>query len=341
MMSFRSEVFSLCNRIKRNTETNQLQELIKSLNVYMEGQELPNRSSFGYISRHSNNQFYGYLFTDENITAYKQDALFQDLIGLQEDERTILQRGQATINLVISECLGDIESIYPALVKVLNPYSRFKPIKNITADPFLKSEDVAKVCQAFKETACYKNLINSRMSELIKKLPETQLFQLCEIMNRDIMQNPYNIVSSDIKSLALQYANNSDLPQNLLFRDACLMIALREMLRIASQLVFTALIGGDLIILNDDNIIQIEKNESNIINKFMTVLIQDVPIHNGIDIVGGVVLIDCHPNDDYYIHEFGFVKSETLSMSQDTGITTKLSFSILDESLNPIFNLTN
>ncbi len=341
MKSFRSEVFELCKLLKRVPDVEPIKLLIMNLNVHTDDESMGDRSSFGYVSRHSHNQFFGYLFTDENVSLYNKDQLFKDISALQTSERCLLERGQATIDLFINEALCDLGKTYPNLVKVLNPYSQFKPIKQITADAFLTKEEISKCVLAFKNTAPYRNLINSRISGILKTISEKQLFQLWQLMYQDIIQKPYDTVSSDIMEMALKYTNNQNLQENLLFKSACLILALREMLNVVAQLMFTAMVGEDLIVLDNDNIISIEKNESNLVNKYMIVLVQDLPIRCGIDTVGSIVLIDCEPLDNYHIHEFGFVKAETFSMNEDTGMTNKLSFSIIDEDLNPIFNLTN
>ena len=72
----------------------------------------------------------------------------------------------------------------------------------------------------------------------------------------------------------------------------------------------------------------------------MTVLVQGIIVQPIIGAVGNVLLIDCDPSADHHIHEFGFVYGETISHTRDTGGTSKLTFKILDEHLNPMSPLT-
>ena len=53
------------------------------------------------------------------------------------------------------------------------------------------------------------------------------------------------------------------------------------------------------------------------------------------------MIIMCDLPDGLTIKEFGTVKKTTMNLNVDTGLTTRLSFAILDEHLNPISNLTN
>lgn len=338
-MSLRDSIFALCKKIQKSEESNELRKLIHSLNVYVEGQSFPNRSDFGYASRHSHNQFYGYLFTDENIELYKTDSIFKNMTPLSNDERTLVERGQATIELLISECLKDIAITYPTLCKTLNPYSRFKPIREVNAVPFVTKEDIIEVVEEFRNTPAYLTLASSPLSQLIKSITEEQHLQLIELLTKEIVAKPFDVVSDDIKNLALRRVQQKREPTDALFQDSCLILSLREMLKILAQLVFTAVVGGDLIVLNNDNIIHIEEKASNLVYDYMTVLTQNLaPVYN-VDTIGAILLIDCDPSKDYHIHDFGVIRSETLSMTQDTGWTAKLSFAIIDEHLNPLSNL--
>lgn len=57
------------------------------------------------------------------------------------------------------------------------------------------------------------------------------------------------------------------------------------------------------------------------------------------DILNIVFLLTIN-NGKAKIHEFGRARSSTFNFTKGNGDTTKLSFYILDEELNPISNLT-
>lgn len=338
-VSLRSSMFSLCNKIKKQEDLIPLRNLIYSLHSVPDGHPDMGRTDFGYIARHSHNQFYGYLFTDENVEQYKADTMFRNLTALSAEERYLIERGQATLNLFIERSLEEFRQVYPNLYYELNPYAKFKPIQKITVPSYVASEDMDKAVAAFKSSPAYKEIMSSSIAPVLKALSKNDSMMLIRTMSKELTGCLPGHISEDMKNYALRYATMAPTPETLLFHNSCLLVSLQEMLEVACQLIFTALLGDDLIILNNDNIISIEKNESNAINKYMSVLTQDGPIIQLCGVFGAIVLIDCDPSDNFHIHEFGKVLAETWSFHQDTGSTSKLTFTLLDEHLNPLCNL--
>ncbi|HIZ74031.1 MAG TPA: hypothetical protein IAA05_00705 [Candidatus Blautia excrementipullorum] len=96
-----------------------------------------------------------------------------------------------------------------------------------------------------------------------------------------------------------------------------------------------------MIVLNNENVIAIEKSSSNALCKSCKVLMQGLylnPISQG---VRSAVLLDCAPSETRHLHEFGMVTGMTKSIKRDLGETTRFTFAGLDDELNLIHNLTN
>ena len=74
MKDFRSAVFDVCKKIQKSADFS-VKELVHEIarsriETKPDGTVItdPNdRSDFFYVAKHANNQFYGYLFSDENI----------------------------------------------------------------------------------------------------------------------------------------------------------------------------------------------------------------------------------------------------------------------------------
>lgn len=63
---FRSEIFKLCNEIKKNDSLHIIQETLEKLFMCENIEEkIPSNIFFHQIAKHGNNQFYGYLFANE------------------------------------------------------------------------------------------------------------------------------------------------------------------------------------------------------------------------------------------------------------------------------------
>ena len=72
MTTFRKEVFNICKKIQTMEKSLDIATVIKDLTISSENLntgEIKERKhgDFAYVAKHSNNQFHGYLFVDENI----------------------------------------------------------------------------------------------------------------------------------------------------------------------------------------------------------------------------------------------------------------------------------
>jgi len=335
----RNSVFALCKKILKEENHLSLHKLMHDLQIAPNPPEDSGRSDFGYVARQSNNQFYGYLFTDEHIKEYKAETMFKSLSPLEPSERLLISKGQATLNMFIDACLADLRKKYPNIAHAVNPYSKYKPIRPITEQSYLVQSDFAECASAFKNSPAYNAIMNSPISALLAELSEIEVMQLVGVMAKDISETSPDSISEDITTLSLRWNHAPKTPQTLLFYASCMMIALRDMLRTACQLLFAAFVGGDLLVINNENVFRIDTRASSCINEYMTVLIQGSVFSPITGSVGNVLLIDCDPFENEHIHEFGFLYSESISFSREMGETSKLTFVLLDEHLNSITRL--
>lgn len=345
--NFRNEVFRLCKIIKKKEETKEIKKLIHDLSVNTEKDNTNsvdteiflNRSDFGYVSKHSSNQFYGYLYTDEHIELYKD--MFPKLEPLVETEKKIIAQGHATVMALVDGCLKDLKVNYPVLYNAINPYSQYKSIKPISEKSILHEDEVKDAISAFKDSKIYRKLFSSQIVDIFQNLPQEQMQMLLAVMDRDIIRTPSDVVPEDIRDFSLRLLQKVKDVTDVLMAESVLVLALREALVVACQLIFVALAGEDLIVLNNDNIIRIENNQSNLLYEVMTVLVEDIIIKYSTTLTGDILLIDCDPSDNYHIHEFGIIRSVTISFNNETGQTTKVSFVTVDEDMNFLHNLTD
>ncbi len=187
----------------------------------------------------------------------------------------------------------------------------------------------------------YEKLISSQIVDMFRDLPKEQMGALMEVIYRDTLQTALDIVPKDIRDFSMRLLHKiTDVP-DLMMAGSVLILSLRESLAAACQLLFVALTGEKLIVLNNDNIISIDKNQSNLINEVMTVLVDDFITRISTSLAGDILLIDCEPIENHHIHDFGMIMSATSSLNQETGQTTKIDMIKLDEDMNCLYNLTN
>lgn len=346
-MNFRSEVFKLCKVIEKKIEAIEIKNLIHDLSVHVEKKSsngvdadiIPNRSDFGYVSKHSSNQFYGFLYTDEHIESYRE--LFPKIEHLEENEKKIIAQGHVTVMALVDGCLHDVKENYPVLYDAINPYSKYKFIKTISEKSIFCEEEFRNAINAFKNSKVYQKLFSSQIVDVFNDIPQEQMKMLLGVMDRDIIQTPLDVVPEDIRDFSIRILHKVKDVTDVMMAEAVLVLALRESLAAACQLLFVALVGEDLIVLNNDNIISIENHQSNSLYEVMTVLVEDILIRYSTELPGDVLLIDCDPNDNHHIHEFGIVRSATISFNNETGQTSKVSFVTIDEDMNLLHNLTD
>lgn len=337
-MAFRNAVFELCKILQRDIIKDEISSLMINLNCYKEGQAEPNRSNYGYLGKSLRNQFHGFLFIDEKRYSI---AELKETISLSVNEKTLLHQGHMVLTDFIDNCLEDIKKEAPHIAKVIDPYSRYIPIQKISVNSRVKTDVFEQCVSEFKNTAIYKKLIESSMWQIIKSMPEGQIERLVGVLDKEIIHTSLDNVPDEIRNFSFRRMQSSLNTQDLLMRDACIILSLREMLANACQLLYCALVGGDLIVLDNNNLISIDNEASNAVYSYMTVLVQGIIMNMHSDLVGDILLINCEIASKHKIHEFGRIHQATISFNQDEGETTKLTFCLVDDTLNPISNLVN
>lgn len=161
------------------------------------------------------------------------------------------------------------------------------------------------------------------------------------VLEKEIDNCPLHILPESINNfMKCIHTDYKDMP-DIIMAEILLILGLRKTLENASSLLFTALVGEDLIVLDNNNIINIDKNFSNILHKVFQISCNDIFLARSDNTVGNILLIDCFPNEKNHIHEFGYITSYTANWSQEVGNTSKITAITVDDTLNPIYTLTN
>lgn len=339
-MGFRDDIFQLCKAIQQNDTTKEISCLVHDFSVVKEGEELiSHKSEFKQVASHSHNQFYGYLYTNEHTQDYI--SIFPHISPLTVNEYEIFAKAHATIIALIDGCLSEFKIKFPSICFALNPYSKYKPIKENSAPSILQSENYTNAINSFKSSPLYQKLYNSNINVILEQFKINDINMMFSVLEKEINNCPLDKLPESIDSFMKCIYTDFKEIQDILMAEIILILGLKKSLENACSLLFTALVGEDLIVLNNDNIISIDKNFSNSLHKVIQLLCDDIFLTRHTNTVGDILLINCDPNDASHIHEFGFITSYTASWSQVDGNTSKLTTIIVDDSLNPIYTLTN
>ena len=342
MKRFRNEVFDLCKTISVMDQFENLRKTLSSLSFTHSESKFNPKADVCYNGIRLRAEFYGLLLAfQKHLSSFPN--VDPDSISLTESEYTNLTYGHLYISKFIELCLDDISSRNSAIGKILSPYSFFYPINEIPAGNIDLSifENAVK---SFKDSSVYRYIMESNALEAFSKIPEDRIRDLFGLLYRDIIQSPPDAISDEIVSLKAreknfkpnQQVNPIDALQLISFK----LVALREMLSAATSLIYDAILGNDLTIINEENLISIKNNSSNAICSYKTILIQGDIMRPYNDSLNTIFLLNID-NGKAVIHDFGRAYSSTISFGNENGTTTKLSFCVLDEELNPISNLTN
>lgn len=339
-MDFRSEVFKLCKVIKKSEETNIVNDTyLKLFTSKSEECVMPKHLMFHEAAKHGNNQFYGYLYANEHTDDYK--TVLQGITPLPDEEIQIFARAHATIYALIKECVKELEISNPKIAKALNPYGKYRPITAPIGVPFLVEKEYEKAAEAFRESKLYKKLIDSSINVLIEELKPEDIHTMLMVLDREMVACPLDIAPESINSLEKCLVTKFEKIEEILLAEIWMIFALQKSLENACSLLYTALIGEDLCVFNNDNIFNIDKNYSNSLRKVIQLSAIGIFMNGKTRTIGDVVLVDCDTYPGHHMHEFGVIQSYSASFNSEMGDTSKVTMMAVDDLLNPYYILTN
>lgn len=110
-LSFRNEVFALCKKAQKNMAAKEISNTIMALKITkgnISSGEIPRNphGDFAQLAEHSNNQFHGYLFVDDNADKIQLPA-FLSIKRLSNEERMAIEKGHKTLTRFVELCLNE------------------------------------------------------------------------------------------------------------------------------------------------------------------------------------------------------------------------------------------
>lgn len=346
-LSFHNEVFALCKKAQKNMAAKEISDTIMALKITkgnISSGEIPRNphGDFAQLAEHSNNQFHGYLFVDDNADKIQLPA-FLSIKRLSNEERMAIEKGHKTLTRFVELCLNDMREKSPIIADAISPYFLYKSVTlNNDSISLFEDSEYDNLVKAFKSGKVYKAVYDSdidRFSKII--INKNNLQAIMTIMEREFSTGYNEDIPPDLSTLSVRLLNKQLNAPDILYAYAIMIYALKESLRMACQLLYGAICGGDLVVLNNDNLISIENRTSSQICNFYKVFVQGALFSVVGNLVGDVLLMDCDDSTNNHIHEFGMVTSTTIQLAGEFGQTSKISFVIVDNELIPISNITN
>lgn len=340
-MSFRNAVFKLCQDMEKSKSAQEVASVMKKISLIKEDENsVINTNPYGnfdYIAKHSRNQFHGYLFLDENLDKI---ALPKSMIAkhLTKNDRNIIEKGYLTILKFVSFCLRDIQKKYPMVAESISPYFLYKEVDyNKNIELILSEEKLLVAANEFKKNKVYKKVVTSEIGNIIEDMDIDLLRELIDTFDKEIVEAELDNESEHLKKFSMKLSDEIYKIEDYLTAYIILICSLRKSLTIACQMLYKSICGGNLVVLDNDNLISIDARNHNFICNKYKVIAQDIFF----DVIGDLLVIDCEDYSGSNIKDFGYVIQGTMKFSDETGYITKLSFVVVDHFLNPIKNITD
>ncbi len=198
-----------------------------------------------------------------------------------------------------------------------------------------------KLRKRFENPNYTKKLINSSINALVEELKPEDIHTMFMVFEKEIVACPLDVVPESIKPLEKCLVTKFEKIEEILLAETLIIFSLQKSLENACSLLYTALIGDDLCVFNNDNIFNIDKNYSNSLRKVIQLSAVGIFLNGKSNMVGDIMLVDCDPYPKHHMHEFGVIQSYSASFNGEMGNTSKVTMMVVDDLLNPYYLLTN
>lgn len=347
-VSFRTAVFNLCKKMASSSEAEQVRNLINNLSTVVETKDddpniikRPPHGDLSYIGSHQRIQFLGYLFADESVDEINKKEPFS-VTHLDGNERQVIEGAYNTLRMFLDACISDIKDKYPNIGLLVDPYSRYRqPSLQYNVKPLLSKSEVKECVEAFKLGKLYKKTISNEVFQFFESVDTRTIHQLIALQEKQFA-NDMNTITKETEDFYYKVVMNNDIRTAeimMMFTSYC--YALRQSLGLAIQMLYEAIIGLDMPVMNNENIIDLANHINDIVYEKYVILTQGVMLGFAGSGVGSVALLTCDPSDLNHIKEFGEIIAMSVSFAGEFGSSSKVTMITVDEELNPIHRFTD
>lgn len=343
--NFRSEVFNLCKVLQKEKDAQQIGALIHNMSVVKStdigGMASNSRNDFAYLAKHSNTEFHGFLFLDDNLDTVNLPHFYKPE-HMSSEERKLIERGHKTLTRFIKLCLSDIAAVSDEVANSMNPYFLYKTV-NISecTTSLLTDDELLPAVVAFKNGATYKALMDANFVKLFNRIDSNSMRILVSVLEKEIGKSLGEDVSKDLKDFSMKLHSRVDNITDVMFAFSVLLLSLKMSLSLSCHILYRAICGIPLFVLNNDNIINIEKNISTVVSDFYKVFAQDIFSDFSGSEMGSILLLDCDLPGKTHVHEFGMLIAQTTNFDGEFGQSAKYSFVTINEEIIPVHRLVN
>jgi hypothetical protein len=335
-VSIDNDVFGICKNIWKIEIREQIKSLIKSLSSFKEEELNTNRdrSILAQIASKQNAQFLGYILAHQRREEIEKNINLP-VAALLPDEYELLCRAHFIIEYLNNQLVQGLIEDIPNLSGVLNPYCLFsykEPDFNISE--LIDVNIFGSIIKSFRTIPPYLTL-NKVPLNISTKINEDGYIQGALEFIRRIEERGVHEIPEDFHEL--RNAKLMNTPERIVQMLFFSVMALRKTICNIDQLIFQAFIKDKLVVLNEENIINIVHNNTHMIGRGLTILIQ--PTYNEFTAHPGEIILVKFQTKNYKIDKMCFVEGMKSRFLNENGDTIEFNLRVLDDNLNPLFGL--
>ncbi len=262
-------------------------------------------------------------------------TLSKVLHQLTDTELDLLHQCHFLINFINEKIIQKITEKFPELKSCLNPYDKLLKIDclGFSIESLIDSNLIEPLVNSFEKHEVYQGILTQIPEEQVRlhseHLPQN-LESLFEALNKSVNDMPYWVKEVPPRESHEYWA------YRLIHYSACI----NSILLVLDQLIYQAFLSNHLVVLNEDNIIHIAEQTSNLVFEETKITIQAQ--HNTIGCLPCEIILIQYMEGERQVKYFAQIRELTISVGiGNQGMTQEFTLRKVDESLNPYFGLVN
>ena len=330
------DLFDICKRIEKTELSNELREIEKSLSKPKDFSA--GAKSIYFQSKSRGGHFYEILLRSKMVSEGKDDVLFSKTPPLTEHEINKLSEGHEVMNNLFIAVLAELHELPLVVRNSLNPYLKFNELK-IEKQIDNSNVDFGKLAKSVSQLSISKELklncqkFSLKQKNQLTKLKPRDIYSILMRLEQDIRNKDGETKRQILESMNKPIGRLND--ANLLLRLLFDTLRLHTVITICMDTIFSAFMGYSLIVINEDSIINVRKDDSGpFYHDREFILSPNHEIMKSISHFNGIVLMDYNVSDRK-IHDFGILDNYSYAFDSEHGSKIDCSLKVLNNELSP------
>ena len=341
----RDSMFDLCKNIQKNDWFSEVASLIRELMMINEIDGklvyISPHGGLGSVAAHLRKQLWGYLFIDDYYEQLPIHPIYSIKSHFSNDERFLLESAFNSFELIPELVANTLKSKFNYADGLIDPYKLLRPITlKASSESLIPESNMEQLIQSFIDSRIVDFLLSTETNKELNKISPNSIVDLAQVLEKDINESVNKGPSNSIKEYSSNIRDRRLDTPTLIFALSVLFYSLRNSINIIYHMMYTSLLGGDLIVLDSNSIYSFGSRQSNILFEKQSVFSTQTPLSPTGTSVGEIALVDCDLKDSH-IHDFGLIHELTTQFAGEFGNNSEFKLLYVDEDLDYIQHLTN